>query len=85
MAAAKAKGCQGVSFTYNEPTVSFEYVYDVAKAAKKAGLFTTMVTNGYLTPEAVKIVLLHFWMLLPWMLRVALVKTFISRSVKYQM
>ena len=31
-----------------------EYAYDTAKLAHEAGLFTTFVTNGYMTPEAVK-------------------------------
>ena len=31
-----------------------EYAYDTAKLAKEAGLFNTFVTNGYMTPEAVK-------------------------------
>ncbi len=47
-------GCQGISYTYNEPTVFYEFMYDTARIAKKNGLFNTMVTNGYMTPEAVK-------------------------------
>ncbi|MET1159769.1 MAG: AmmeMemoRadiSam system radical SAM enzyme [Thermoprotei archaeon] len=47
-------GCQGISYTYNEPTVFYEFMYDVAKIAKEKGLFNTMVTNGYMTPEAIK-------------------------------
>ena len=31
-----------------------EYAYDTAKLAHEAGLFNTFVTNGYMTPEAVK-------------------------------
>lgn len=46
--------CQGISFTYTEPTIFMEYAYDSAKLAHKKGLFTTFVTNGYMTPEAVK-------------------------------
>lgn len=46
-------GCQGISYTYNEPTIFFEFMYDTAKIAKKRGLFNTMVTNGYMTEEAV--------------------------------
>ncbi len=47
-------GCQGISYTYNEPTIFFEFMYDTAKLAKERGLFNTMVTNGYMTPEMVK-------------------------------
>lgn len=49
---AKAEKCQGIAFTYNEPTIWLEYVLDVAKLAKKEKLFTVFVTNGYITPEA---------------------------------
>jgi len=52
--AAKDHGCQGISYTYTEPTIFFEYAYDTAKLAHKEGLFNTFVTNGYMTPEAVR-------------------------------
>jgi pyruvate formate lyase activating enzyme len=44
--------CQGIAWTYNEPTVWFEYTLDSAKLAKENGLYTVYVTNGYMTPEA---------------------------------
>jgi len=47
-------GCHGISYTYTEPTIFFEYAYDTAKLAREKGLFNTFVTNGYMTPEAVK-------------------------------
>jgi pyruvate formate lyase activating enzyme len=47
-------GCTGVSYTYTEPTIFFEYAYDTAKIAQERGLFNTFVTNGYMTPEAVE-------------------------------
>jgi pyruvate formate lyase activating enzyme len=52
--AAKDSNCQGISYTYTEPTIFMEYAYDTAKLAREAGLFNTFVTNGYMTPEAVK-------------------------------
>lgn len=48
-------GCKSVSYTYNEPTVFFEYALDTAKEALKKGLVNTFVTNGYLTSEAVDV------------------------------
>jgi len=51
---AKMMGCQSVSWTYNEPTVWYEYSYDGAKLAKETGLGTSYVTNGYITPEALE-------------------------------
>ena len=41
----------GIAFTYNEPIVWFEYMYDIAMLAKQAGLKTVMVTNGYINKE----------------------------------
>jgi pyruvate formate lyase activating enzyme len=52
--AATNRNCQGISYTYTEPTIYMEYAYDTAKIAHEAGLFNTFVTNGYMTPEAVK-------------------------------
>jgi pyruvate formate lyase activating enzyme len=45
-------GCESIAFTYNEPTIWGEYVIDICKEAKKHGLKTVMVTNGYITHEA---------------------------------
>lgn len=51
---ALAADCKSIAWTYNEPTIWYEYTYDSAKLAKKAGLATVYVTNGYITPEALK-------------------------------
>ncbi len=48
---AKKSQCRGIAWTYNEPTVWFEYTLECAKLAKAAGLYTVYVTNGYATPE----------------------------------
>jgi len=52
--AAQKYGCEGISYTYTEPTIFFEYAYDTAALAHKEGIFNTFVTNGYMTPEAVR-------------------------------
>jgi pyruvate formate lyase activating enzyme len=49
---AKTHGCAGIAWTYNEPTVWFEYTLDSARLAKENNLYTVYVTNGYMTPEA---------------------------------
>ena len=49
---AKESGCKGLSFTYNEPTIWLEYTLDCARLAKREGLLSNYVTNGYITPEA---------------------------------
>lgn len=45
--AIKARDNIGLAFTYNEPVIWFEYVRDTALLAKKAGLQTALVSNGY--------------------------------------
>jgi pyruvate formate lyase activating enzyme len=47
--------CQGITFTYNEPTIFLEYARDIMREAHARGLFTNFVTNGYMTPEAVSL------------------------------
>jgi pyruvate formate lyase activating enzyme len=49
---AREYDCQGIAWTYNEPTVWFEYTLDSARLAKENNLYTVYVTNGYITPEA---------------------------------
>lgn len=49
---ARQQHCQGIAWTYNEPSIWFEYTLDSAKLAKDNELYTVYVTNGYLTPEA---------------------------------
>ena len=51
---AKKNGCKGIAFTYNEPTMWFEYVLDVFKLAKEQGLSTCYVSNGYMSPRALE-------------------------------
>jgi len=42
----------GIAYTYNEPSVWYEYVFDTARLAKKRGLKNVFVTNGYIGSEA---------------------------------
>lgn len=49
----KMYNCNGIAYTYTEPTIFFEYAYDTAKLAKKEKLFNVFVTNGYMTPETI--------------------------------
>ncbi|RLG74925.1 MAG: hypothetical protein DRO14_05200, partial [Thermoprotei archaeon] len=48
-------GDDGVCASFNEPTVHLEYLLDVFKLAKARGLYTTIVSNGSLTREALKL------------------------------
>jgi len=51
---ALKSGAQGIAFTYNEPIVFYEYMLDIAKEAKKAGLKTLVVSAGYIEKEPLK-------------------------------
>lgn len=53
VAQAVAYGCEGIAYTYNQPTIFMEYARDVGKLARSKGLFNIFVSNGYDTPEAV--------------------------------
>ncbi len=54
VAAARRYRCESISYTYTEPTVYFELAYETAKQARAAGLRNVFVTNGYITPEALR-------------------------------
>lgn len=57
--AALKHNCQSVAFTYNEPTVFFEYALDTAKACHERGLKTVAVSNGWIEPEPRKELYAH--------------------------
>ena len=52
VALAKKYECRSISYTYTEPTIYFEYAYDIAQLACKEGLANNFVTNGFMTQEA---------------------------------
>jgi pyruvate formate lyase activating enzyme len=46
-------GCQGLAYTYNQPTIFMEFAHDVGVEARRNGLINIFVSNGYDTPDAV--------------------------------
>ena len=44
----------GIAYTYNEPIIWYEYVYDTAKLARQAGLKNVLVTNGLIEEEPLR-------------------------------
>jgi pyruvate formate lyase activating enzyme len=50
---AVESGADGISYTYNEPTIFAEYAHDIGVIAKKSGLFSTFVSNGYISREGI--------------------------------
>ena len=47
-------GAHGIAYTCNEPSIFIEFARDCGVAARKKGLFNAFVSNGYDTPETVK-------------------------------
>jgi len=47
-------GAQGIAYTYNEPSIFIEFARDCGLAARKKGLMNIFVSNGYDTPQTVK-------------------------------
>jgi len=52
--AAQRCGSVSISYTYTEPTIFFEYAFEIAVLASKKGLGNVFVTNGYMTGEALR-------------------------------
>jgi len=46
--------CRVIAYTYNEPTVFYEYMLDIAKIAKKNNLKNIIVSNGFINKEPLK-------------------------------
>ena len=47
------QGCQGLAYTYNQPTIFIEFARDIGLLAREAGLINIFVSNGFDTPETV--------------------------------
>lgn len=45
-----------IAYTYNEPTVFFEYTYDTAKLAHEHGIKNVYVSNGYMSQAALDMI-----------------------------
>jgi len=46
--------CRSISYTYTEPTVFYEYMYDTAVIAKKYGIKNTMHSCGYINEKPLR-------------------------------
>lgn len=47
-------GARAIAYTYTEPTVFYEYMYDTAVLARKMGLINTMHTCGYINKKPLR-------------------------------
>ncbi len=52
-----SKKINTISFTYNEPAVFYEYMYDVAHYSKSYHISNVMVSNGFINPVPLKALL----------------------------
>ena len=50
---AASHGCEGLAYTYNQPTIFIEYARDIGRIAHEKGIFNIFVSNGFDTPETV--------------------------------
>lgn len=51
---ALSRGCRSIAYTYSEPSVFYEYMYETSALAHRAGLKNIWVTAGYINPEPLK-------------------------------
>jgi pyruvate formate lyase activating enzyme len=52
--AAKEQGCKSLAYTYSDPVVFYEYVYDTSEIARREGLNNTYHTAGYINPKPLR-------------------------------
>ena len=53
---AKKSGSTSIAYTYSEPTIFFEYAYDIGKMAHELGMKNVFVTNGFMTNEMLEMI-----------------------------
>ena len=51
---AKEQNCQTIACTYTEPTIYYEYAYDIAKQAFEHGIKTVFVSNGFINEKPLR-------------------------------
>ena len=51
---AKKLGSPGIAYTYSEPSIWYEYIKDTAVIARDTGLKNIMITNAYISKEALE-------------------------------
>jgi pyruvate formate lyase activating enzyme len=54
VALAKKYNSKSISYTYNEPTIFYEFMLETAKLAHKEGIKNILVSNGYINKEPLR-------------------------------
>ncbi len=52
--ASNEKENLGIAYTYNEPTIWYEFMMDIAKGIRKHDKKNVLVTNGYMNPDPLR-------------------------------
>ena len=50
---ARRSRCASIAYTYSEPVVFYEYMYDTAVAGRKEGVRSVIISNGFINKEPV--------------------------------
>jgi len=45
---------QSIAYTYSEPTIFYEYMYDTAKMGKEKGLHSVIISNGFMNEKPLR-------------------------------
>jgi pyruvate formate lyase activating enzyme len=51
---AREQGCESIAYTYSEPVIFYEYVYDSGLLAHEAGMGNVFVTAAYINREPLR-------------------------------
>ncbi|MBL7075029.1 AmmeMemoRadiSam system radical SAM enzyme [candidate division KSB1 bacterium] len=51
---AVQRKCPTIAYTYTEPVIFYEYMYDTAELGREQGIKSVMITNGYISKEPMK-------------------------------
>lgn len=51
---AKKNNCKVIAYTYSEPVIFYEYMYDTILAGNEKGIKSVMISNGFINPEPLK-------------------------------
>jgi pyruvate formate lyase activating enzyme len=51
---AREEGCESIAYTYSDPIVFYEYVYDSGELAHAAGMANVFITAGYINEKPLR-------------------------------
>ncbi|RDH83655.1 MAG: AmmeMemoRadiSam system radical SAM enzyme [endosymbiont of Escarpia spicata] len=54
IALARDQGCESIAYTYSDPVIFYEYVYDSSILAHEAGMQNVFITAGYINTEPLR-------------------------------